>query len=196
MLWPLGSLTDLAFIHSGTSEPYRLYNLDVFEYLDESPFGLYGSIPMMVAHKVGLTTGVLWLNAAEMFVDVQSAGAAGTDTQWISESGIVDLFVFAGPTPADVQRQYATLTGTTAMPQLFAIGYHQCRWNYKDEEDVHAVDSGFDEHAIPYDVIWLDIEHTNGKRWGRGSSLIQGGGGYSATCDSLNHTTRSPHLLT
>ena len=45
---------------AGTSEPYRLYNLDVFEYLDSSPFGLYGAIPMMVAHKVGLTTGVLW----------------------------------------------------------------------------------------------------------------------------------------
>ncbi len=42
------------------SEPYRLYNLDVFEYLHESPFGLYGSIPFMLAHKPGLTTGVLW----------------------------------------------------------------------------------------------------------------------------------------
>ena len=42
--------------------------------------------------------------------------------------------------------------------------YHQCRWNYRDEADVHAVDSGFDDHEIPYDVIWLDIEHTNGKR--------------------------------
>lgn len=56
--------------------------------------------------------------------------------------------------------------GTTALPQLFSIGYHQCRWNYKDEADVKAVDSGFDEHEIPYDVIWLDIEHTNGKRCG------------------------------
>lgn len=42
------------------TEPYRLYNLDVFEYLHESPFGLYGSIPLMVAHKQGLTTGVFW----------------------------------------------------------------------------------------------------------------------------------------
>lgn len=41
----------------------------------------------------------------------------------------------------------------------------QCRWNYRDEADVQAVDSGFDEHAIPYDVLWLDIEHTNGKRY-------------------------------
>lgn len=146
------------------SEPYRLYNLDVFEYLHESPFGLYGSIPYMIAHKAGLTTGVLWLNAAEMFVDVQKAGD-GTATQWIAESGIVDLYVFGGPSPKDVMAQYGVLTGTTALPQLFSIGYHQCRWNYKDEADTKAVDAGFDEHAIPYDVLWLDIEHTNGKRY-------------------------------
>jgi len=27
-----------------------------------------------------------------------------------------------------------------------------------------SVDAGFDEHDIPLDVIWLDIEHTDGKR--------------------------------
>ena len=27
------------------------------------------------------------------------------------------------------------------------------------------VDANFDEHDIPMDVIWLDIEHTNGKRY-------------------------------
>lgn len=53
------------------SEPYRLYNLDVFEYLHESPFGLYGSIPFMLGHSVAHgTSGVFWLNSAEMWVDV------------------------------------------------------------------------------------------------------------------------------
>ena len=42
------------------SEPYRLYNLDVFEYLEDSPFGLYGAIPLMLAHKPGLTLGAFW----------------------------------------------------------------------------------------------------------------------------------------
>jgi len=55
--------------------------------------------------------------------------------------------------------------GTQALPPLFSLGYHQCRWNYEDEQDVKAVDAGFDEHDIPYDVIWLDIEHTDGKRY-------------------------------
>lgn len=51
------------------------------------------------------------------------------------------------------------------MPQNFAIAYHQCRWNYINQNDVHEVDSQFDHHDIPYDVIWLDIEHNDGKRY-------------------------------
>ena len=32
-------------------DPYRLYNLDVFEYELDNPMALYGSIPFMLAHK-------------------------------------------------------------------------------------------------------------------------------------------------
>jgi alpha-glucosidase (family GH31 glycosyl hydrolase) len=56
--------------------------------------------------------------------------------QWISESGILDLFILTGPTPAAVTQQYAGLTGTTAMPQLFALGYHQCRYVLQSSCDV------------------------------------------------------------
>lgn len=62
-----------------------------------------------------------------MFVDVE-ATKGGPSTQWVAESGVLDLFILPGPTPGDVARQYAALTGPTAMPQMFAIGYHQCRW--------------------------------------------------------------------
>jgi alpha 1,3-glucosidase len=108
------------------SDPHRLYNLDVFEYATHSPFGLYGSIPFMTAHRADCTVGVFWLNAAEMFVDV-SKTAADTETQWIAESGVLDLFVLLGPKPKDVLQTYSGLTGFTAMPQYFSLGYHQCR---------------------------------------------------------------------
>ncbi|KAI4336462.1 hypothetical protein L6164_014986 [Bauhinia variegata] len=160
------------------SEPYRLFNLDVFEYIHDSPFGLYGSIPFMLSHgKSRGTSGFFWLNAAEMQIDVLGSGwdaesgislpssQSRIDTLWMSEAGVVDAFFFMGPGPKDVIRQYTSVTGTTAMPQLFSIAYHQCRWNYRDEEDVENVDSEFDEHDIPYDVLWLDIEHTDGKRY-------------------------------
>lgn len=86
-------------------------------------------------------------------------------------------------------RQYASLTGTTPIPPMFSLAYHQCKWNYKyvvvreresvisrfllsfsylflyrDEAEVAEIDAGFDEHNIPMDVVWLDIEHTDSKK--------------------------------
>jgi len=61
--------------------------------------------------------------------------------------------------------QFTALVGTTHLPPLFALGYHQCRWNYRDEADVFGVDAKFEELDFPYDVLWLDIEHTDGKRY-------------------------------
>ncbi|KAG0253460.1 hypothetical protein DFQ27_007378 [Actinomortierella ambigua] len=167
------------------SDPYRLYNLDVFEYEIDNPMALYGSIPFMLGHSKNSTAAVFWMNAAETWVDVEkpaeepsSSGVlswfkgkkgpgslTSTKTHWISEAGVLDLFVFLGPTHKDIFRQYSSLVGTTALPQSFAIAYHQCRWNYNNQKDVAEVDAGFDKHDIPYDVLWLDIEHTNGKRY-------------------------------
>ena len=70
-----------------------------------------------------------------------------------------------GPTPLEVQRQLMWVTGSMALPPLFSLGYHQCRWNYMTQQDLLGVDQGFDDHSIPYDVIWLDIEHTSEKRY-------------------------------
>lgn len=49
--------------------------------------------------------------------------------------------------------------------QLFALGYHQCRWNYNDQDDVKNVADKFDEYDIPMDAMWLDIEHTDSKKY-------------------------------
>ncbi|KAH3851878.1 hypothetical protein DPMN_094365 [Dreissena polymorpha] len=34
-----------------SGDPYRLFNLDVFEYELYNPMALYGSVPVMLAHK-------------------------------------------------------------------------------------------------------------------------------------------------
>ena len=60
-----------------------------------------------------------------------------------------------GPSPAAVYRQYTLLTGTQQLPPIFSLGYHQCRWNYRDEKDVAAVEGMFESLDFPADVIWL-----------------------------------------
>lgn len=147
------------------TEPYRMYNLDVFEYKLDSPFGLYGSIPFMMGHSAKGTVGMFLLNSAEMYIDVDAPEDSSTSTHWFAESGMIDMFVFLGPTPKDIVTDYTTLTGKPYLPAQFALTYNQCRWNYRDEHDVATVDARFDEHDIPYDTLWLDIEHTDGKKY-------------------------------
>ncbi|XP_057364594.1 neutral alpha-glucosidase AB-like isoform X2 [Daphnia carinata] len=163
-------------------DPYRLYNTDVFEYELYNPMALYGAVPFMMAKRQQGTVGIFWNNAAETYVDIEESSSGSVvsslmnlvsgggnephqQTHWFSESGIIDLYIMIGPTPKDVVRQYGTLTGKTPLPQRFALGYHQCRWNYNDQEDVHSVNKGFDLYDIPYDVLWLDIEHTDNKKY-------------------------------
>ncbi|GAA5925833.1 uncharacterized protein JCM15063_005135 [Sporobolomyces koalae] len=165
------------------TDPYRLYNLDVFEYVVDSEMAIYGSIPFMKAHRAGSTVGVFLASASENWIDITKTAtpksvtssfkktkrsanstdhgptAVTTSTHWMAESGILDLFVFLGPSSTDIFQQYTDLTGKSPLPQLFALAYHQCRWNYLNEDDVLEVQRRFDEADIPVDVIWLDIEY-------------------------------------
>ncbi|KAI5633448.1 glycosyl hydrolases family 31 domain-containing protein [Phthorimaea operculella] len=172
--------TDRFYLKSTTGgEPYRLYNLDVFEYELDSRMAIYGAIPVMYAHGSKRSAGVFWHNSAETWVDVVNHGDANVvaslvnlvtggqqrriNARFMSESGVVDLFVMLGPQPSDVLRQYTALTGAAPLPPKFSLAYHQSRWNYVDEADVRSVDDNFDAHDIPADVIWLDIEYTDRK---------------------------------
>ncbi|VDL81278.1 unnamed protein product [Nippostrongylus brasiliensis] len=168
---------------TGNTDPFRLYNLDVFEYELNNPMALYVSIPYIVAHKKDMTVGAMWLNAAETWVDTTSSVSSKGffrnmlnkvmpgkevphfDAHFMSETGLIDIFFFGGPSPQDVQKQLARVSGVTPIPPLFSIAYHQSRWNYNDQRDVAQVNENFDTHDIPMDVIWLDIEHTDGKRY-------------------------------
>lgn len=53
-------------------EPYRLYNLDVFQYELYNPMALYGSVPVLLGHSPHRDLGIFWLNAAETWVDISS----------------------------------------------------------------------------------------------------------------------------
>ncbi|GHJ85091.1 hypothetical protein NliqN6_1493 [Naganishia liquefaciens] len=146
------------------TEPYRLWNVDIFEYEHDSTMALYGAIPLVHAQNTKHSVGLLSLVASETLVDVVHA-KSGVQTHWMSESGIMDLLILPGPDPASLFKQYAALTGTTDLPPQWSLGYHQCRWNYIDDTDVLEVQRRFDEEDIPLDVTWLDIEYAEEHRY-------------------------------
>ena len=140
-------------------DPYRLYNADTFEYLADSTMSLYGSIPLMHAHSAASTVAVFNAVGSETWIDISHPTEKSTETHWISESGILDIFILPGPKPENVFEQWAKLTGTSVLPAEWSLGYHQCRWNYVSSDDVRQVQKKFDEEDIPVDVFWLDIEY-------------------------------------
>lgn len=46
---------------------------------------------------------------------------------WRAIGGMIDLFVFLGPTPLDVMDQLTAVIGRPAMQPRWALGWHQCK---------------------------------------------------------------------
>ena len=85
---------------------------------------LYGHHPMyMRMEDGGLSHIVMLWNSHPMDIVL-----AETSIQYKVIGGIIDVFVFLGPSPLEAIEQYTSLIGRPFMPPLWSIGFHQCRW--------------------------------------------------------------------
>ncbi|KAF2899908.1 hypothetical protein ILUMI_06272 [Ignelater luminosus] len=145
------------------NEPYRLYNLDYGNYQVNSTEALHGSIPVLYAHGTRQSSGVFWLNPSQTWVDI-STGLNEVNAYFMSEYGALEMFILMGSTLPQTVMQYAKLTGVAPLPPCFAFGYHQSRYSQSQYDVVHA--SGeFALSDLPLDVVWLDVDYTDGRRY-------------------------------
>ncbi|KAH8428331.1 glycoside hydrolase family 31 protein [Aspergillus melleus] len=84
---------------------------------------------------------------------------------WRTLGGSVDLTFYAGPTQADVTKQYQISTvGLPAMQQYNTLGFHQCRWGYNNWTEFEEVVANFEKFEIPLEYVWADIDYMHGYR--------------------------------
>jgi len=119
---------------------------------------LYGSHPfyLQINQNNGTSSshGVFLLNSNAMDVTLSAQYLTYKTT-----GGILDLYMFTGPTPAQVTKQYHALIGTPALPPYWSLGYHQCRWGYEKLSDLEDVINNFIHYDIPVDTFWVDIDY-------------------------------------
>ena len=137
------------------------WNTDAFKW-QESTDPLYKSIPFFMGLRKGRAYGLFLDDPWRSFFDFgkQSPGALAFG----AEGGLLDYYFFAGPTPKDVVKAYAALTGTAPLPARWTLGYQQSRWSYPSEARVREVARTLREKGIPADAIYLDIDYQRGNR--------------------------------
>lgn len=126
---------------------YTLFNRDQYPLPDQA---LYGSHPFYLTNETvsGFSSGVFLFNSNAMDIITQPAPAITFRTI----GGILDFFIFLGPTPEDVVKQYHNLIGLPKMPPMWALGYHLSRFGYRNMSNLRKIFDRTRAAKIPFDV--------------------------------------------
>ncbi|CAH1794350.1 unnamed protein product [Owenia fusiformis] len=117
---------------------------------------LYGDHPFFMSFDdIGNAYGVFLLNSNAMDISLQPKPAATYRTI----GGILDFYIFLGPTPDDVIKQYQGTIGYPFMPPYWSLGFHLCRYGYKSSDDIRTVINRMQAGKFPYDAQWCDIDY-------------------------------------
>uniref|UniRef100_A0A672MP22 Lysosomal alpha-glucosidase n=1 Tax=Sinocyclocheilus grahami TaxID=75366 RepID=A0A672MP22_SINGR len=122
---------------------------------------LYGSHPFfLVQEGDGQAHGVFLLNSNAMEVFLQPAPAL----TWVTVGGILDFYIFLGPSPQSVVQQYHEVIGYPMMPSYWSLGFHLCRWGYTSTNITRTVVQLMRQAKIPLDVQWNDLDYADQRR--------------------------------
>ncbi|EDO41811.1 predicted protein [Nematostella vectensis] len=119
-------------------------------------YNLYGVHPFYLnVENDGNANGLFLLNSNALEVILQPTPAI----TYRSLGGVLDFYMFLGPTPEAVAQQYITLIGKPRLPPYWGLGYHLCRWGYGNVSRTITVNDNMRRYKIPQDVQWNDIEY-------------------------------------
>ncbi|KAF6844826.1 alpha-glucosidase [Colletotrichum musicola] len=153
------------------SDPFRLNTTDYIRTLwSQDSYGipsganLYGNHPVYYEHRKTGTHGVFFLNSNGMDVMINTTEQSGQYLQYNTLGGVLDFYFVSGPSPIEVTQQYAEVVGLPAMMPYWGLGFHQCRYGYRDAFDVAEVVYNYSIAEIPLETMWTDIDYMDRRR--------------------------------
>ena len=72
---------------------------------------------------------------------------------------MLDYWIVAGDTPAEIEEAYATVTGTVPMMPEYGLGFWQCKLRYQTQEELLEVAREYKRRNLPIDLIVIDFFH-------------------------------------
>ncbi|KAI0386892.1 glycoside hydrolase family 31 protein [Hypomontagnella monticulosa] len=153
------------------SDPFMLNTTDYIRtFWSQDSYGvpeganLYGNHPVYYEHREAGTHGVFFLNSNGMDVMINKTAESGQYLEYNTLGGVLDFYFVAGPSPIEVTKQYAEITGLPAMMPYWGLGFHNCRYGYQDVFDVAEVVYNYSQASIPLETMWTDIDYMYRRR--------------------------------
>ncbi|XP_021964900.1 maltase-glucoamylase, intestinal [Folsomia candida] len=125
---------------------------------DDAPLGnknVYGAHPTYtMVEPDGSTHTILFLNSnAQEFLLTPAPSYTYRTT-----GGLLDIYIFMGPTPEEAVGQYHQAVGPQPIPAYWSLGFNLCRWNYNSIGNMNATIERTREAGIPQDVQFGDLD--------------------------------------
>ncbi|KFY29506.1 hypothetical protein V493_02325 [Pseudogymnoascus sp. VKM F-4281 (FW-2241)] len=72
---------------------------------------------------------------------------------------VLDYWVTAGDSPAEIEESYASVTGTVPMMPEYGLGFWQCKLRYQTQSELLAVAREYRKRNLSIDLIVIDFFH-------------------------------------
>ncbi|GBQ21794.1 alpha-glucosidase 2 [Gluconacetobacter sacchari DSM 12717] len=134
---------------------WQNWNTDSYPF-QERQDPLYKDIPFFIGFDKGRAYGVFMDNTWRSVFDFGVANPE--EMSFGADGGAIDYYVMTGPTPKDVVKQYARLTGVPPLVPRWTFGFQQSRYSYPDDAAIRSIAKRLRHDRIPADVLWFDID--------------------------------------
>ena len=82
----------------------------------------------------------------------------------ITIGGIINYYITLGDTPEESILDLHSIYGHPTIPPFWGLGWHQCRWGYRNTAQLKDVRQNYLKNDIPLDALWTDIDMMDQKR--------------------------------
>ena len=133
---------------------YVSFNTDNPHHKQDMP-SLYGSHNFIVVDGKK-TFGAFFDTPTRAVFEIDYGGSGEVNV--LCERGVT-VYIVEGESAHAVVRRFLRAVGRSYLPPLWAFGFGQSRWGYKDERDIRRIARGYAKAGMPLDYICMDIDY-------------------------------------
>ena len=72
--------------------------------------------------------------------------------------GVIDYYITINDTPDEALVSLHDIIGHPLLPPFWSLGFHQCKWGYKNTKEIRDVYESYMAYELPIDTFWGDID--------------------------------------